>query len=127
MRCLPHAEYLGEGGWGVPPVTVHPHSIRLASKSRDPASRRFLWERWGHGCLQQGARELDRDQWQPLRVRARPRCPGHGWGVTCLLPLAQHTFSLDPTSVETGRGRCPHEPSRAFASTVIGGSSSSGG
>ncbi|NXB83428.1 SEM3G protein, partial [Vidua chalybeata] len=33
----------------------------------------------------------------------------------------QHTFSLDPASVETGRGRCPHEPSRAFASTVIGG------
>ncbi|NXX98447.1 SEM3G protein, partial [Centropus bengalensis] len=33
----------------------------------------------------------------------------------------EHTFSLDPTSVETGRGRCPHEPSRAFASTVIGG------
>lgn len=38
----------------------------------------------------------------------------------------QHTFSLDPASVETGRGRCPHEPSRAFASTVIGGLSSSG-
>ncbi|XP_074770448.1 semaphorin-3G isoform X2 [Athene noctua] len=33
----------------------------------------------------------------------------------------EHTFSLDPTSVETGRGRCPHEPSRAFASTIIGG------
>ncbi|CAM9356707.1 unnamed protein product [Bubo scandiacus] len=33
----------------------------------------------------------------------------------------EHAFSLDPTSVETGRGRCPHEPSRAFASTVIGG------
>ncbi|KAI1234402.1 Semaphorin-3G [Lamprotornis superbus] len=33
----------------------------------------------------------------------------------------EHTFSLDPASVETGRGRCPHEPSRAFTSTVIGG------
>ncbi|KFP16363.1 Semaphorin-3G, partial [Egretta garzetta] len=33
----------------------------------------------------------------------------------------EHTFSLDPASVETSRGRCPHEPSRAFASTVIGG------
>ncbi|XP_054495920.2 semaphorin-3G [Agelaius tricolor] len=33
----------------------------------------------------------------------------------------EHTFSLDPASVESGRGRCPHEPSRAFASTVIGG------
>ncbi|XP_032927796.1 semaphorin-3G [Catharus ustulatus] len=33
----------------------------------------------------------------------------------------EHTFSLDPASMETGRGRCPHEPSRAFASTVIGG------
>ncbi|NWS13614.1 SEM3G protein, partial [Pachyramphus minor] len=36
-------------------------------------------------------------------------------------PRGEHTFSLDPASVETGRGRCPHEPSRAFASTVIGG------
>ncbi|KAM6301024.1 semaphorin-3G [Aegotheles albertisi] len=33
----------------------------------------------------------------------------------------EHTFTLDPTSVRTGRGRCPHEPSRAFASTLIGG------
>ncbi|XP_074952372.1 semaphorin-3G isoform X1 [Phalacrocorax aristotelis] len=33
----------------------------------------------------------------------------------------EHTFSLDPASVEAGRGRCPHEPSRTFASTVIGG------
>ncbi|NWV77960.1 SEM3G protein, partial [Dasyornis broadbenti] len=33
---------------------------------------------------------------------------------------SEHTFSLDPTSVESGRGRCPHEPSRAFASTIIG-------
>ncbi|XP_057887749.1 semaphorin-3G [Melospiza georgiana] len=33
----------------------------------------------------------------------------------------EHTFSLDAASMESGRGRCPHEPSRAFASTVIGG------
>uniref|UniRef100_A0A8B9VWZ8 ubiquitinyl hydrolase 1 n=1 Tax=Anas zonorhyncha TaxID=75864 RepID=A0A8B9VWZ8_9AVES len=33
----------------------------------------------------------------------------------------EHAFSLDPTSVESGRGRCPHEPDGAFASTVIGG------
>ncbi|XP_065543021.1 semaphorin-3G isoform X2 [Lathamus discolor] len=32
-----------------------------------------------------------------------------------------HTFSMDPTSVDPGRGRCPHEPSSAFASTLIGG------
>ncbi|NXF90066.1 SEM3G protein, partial [Eubucco bourcierii] len=33
-----------------------------------------------------------------------------------------HTVvGLDPVSVESGRGRCPHEPSRAFASTIIGG------
>ncbi|XP_071611854.1 semaphorin-3G isoform X1 [Heliangelus exortis] len=36
-------------------------------------------------------------------------------------PRGEHTFSLDPAYVETGRGRCPHEPSRAFTSTVIGG------
>eukprot|EP00076_Gallus_gallus_P025671 XP_015148335.1 semaphorin-3G isoform X1 [Gallus gallus] len=33
----------------------------------------------------------------------------------------QHAFSLDPGSTESGRGRCPHEPDRAFASTIIGG------
>uniref|UniRef100_A0A672U0M0 Semaphorin 3G n=1 Tax=Strigops habroptila TaxID=2489341 RepID=A0A672U0M0_STRHB len=33
----------------------------------------------------------------------------------------EHTFSLDPASVDPGRGRCPHEPSGAFASTLIGG------
>ncbi|KFP04888.1 Semaphorin-3G, partial [Calypte anna] len=36
-------------------------------------------------------------------------------------PRGEHTFSLNPAYVETGRGRCPHEPSRAFTSTVIGG------
>ncbi|XP_034295609.1 semaphorin-3G isoform X1 [Pantherophis guttatus] len=33
----------------------------------------------------------------------------------------EHMFSMDPTSVESGRGRCPHEPNRAFASTFFGG------
>uniref|UniRef100_A0A669R1J5 Semaphorin 3G n=1 Tax=Phasianus colchicus TaxID=9054 RepID=A0A669R1J5_PHACC len=33
----------------------------------------------------------------------------------------EHAFSLDPNSMESGRGRCPHEPDRAFASTIIGG------
>ncbi|NXG75047.1 SEM3G protein, partial [Baryphthengus martii] len=33
----------------------------------------------------------------------------------------EHAFSLDRTSTETGRGRCPHEPRRAFTSTIIGG------
>ncbi|XP_077181982.1 semaphorin-3G [Paroedura picta] len=33
----------------------------------------------------------------------------------------EHVFSLDPTSIESGRGRCPHEPNRAFASTFVGG------
>ncbi|XP_065605515.1 semaphorin-3G [Cyrtonyx montezumae] len=33
----------------------------------------------------------------------------------------QHAFSLDPANMESGRGRCPHEPDRAFASTIIGG------
>ncbi|KAG8128298.1 hypothetical protein E2320_015150, partial [Naja naja] len=28
----------------------------------------------------------------------------------------EHMFSMDPTSIESGRGRCPHEPNRAFAS-----------
>ncbi|EMP33879.1 Semaphorin-3G [Chelonia mydas] len=33
----------------------------------------------------------------------------------------EHVFSLDPTSVQNGRGKCPHEPNRAFASTFTGG------
>lgn len=54
-----------------------------------------------------------------------PACLGTPQGSPACSP-PQHTFSLDPASVESGRGRCPHEPSRAFASTVIGGLSSSG-
>lgn len=54
-----------------------------------------------------------------------PACPGTARGSPACCP-PQHTFSLDPASVESGRGRCPHEPSRAFASTIIGGLSSSG-
>uniref|UniRef100_A0A8D0FXC9 Semaphorin 3G n=1 Tax=Sphenodon punctatus TaxID=8508 RepID=A0A8D0FXC9_SPHPU len=33
----------------------------------------------------------------------------------------EHVFSLDSVSVESGRGKCPHEPNRSFASTFIGG------
>lgn len=37
------------------------------------------------------------------------------------LPFPQHVLHLEPGSVESGRGRCPHEPSRPFASTFVGG------
>ncbi|XP_045386002.1 semaphorin-3G isoform X1 [Lemur catta] len=33
----------------------------------------------------------------------------------------EHVLRLEPASVEGGRGRCPHEPSRPFASTFVGG------
>nr|XP_012626975.1 semaphorin-3G isoform X2 [Microcebus murinus] len=33
----------------------------------------------------------------------------------------EHMLRLEPASVEGGRGRCPHEPSRPFASTFVGG------
>ncbi|KAJ8370796.1 hypothetical protein SKAU_G00108240 [Synaphobranchus kaupii] len=33
----------------------------------------------------------------------------------------EHVFSMDPTNVENGRGKCPHDPSQPFASTFIGG------
>ncbi|KAB0378395.1 semaphorin-3G isoform X2 [Muntiacus reevesi] len=33
----------------------------------------------------------------------------------------EHVLHLEPRSVESGRGRCPHEPSRPFASTFVGG------
>ncbi|NXN96949.1 SEM3G protein, partial [Rhinopomastus cyanomelas] len=35
--------------------------------------------------------------------------------------VGQHVAVLDLASVESGRGRCPHEPSSAFASAIIGG------
>ncbi|XP_004864455.1 semaphorin-3G [Heterocephalus glaber] len=33
----------------------------------------------------------------------------------------EHVLYLEPHTVESGRGRCPHEPSRTFASTFVGG------
>ncbi|XP_061112902.1 sema domain, immunoglobulin domain (Ig), short basic domain, secreted, (semaphorin) 3bl [Conger conger] len=33
----------------------------------------------------------------------------------------EHVFSMDPTNVENGRGKCPHDPSQPFASTFVGG------
>ncbi|KAM5279581.1 semaphorin-3G [Ctenodactylus gundi] len=33
----------------------------------------------------------------------------------------EHVLHLEPGSVESGRGRCPHEPSRPFANTFVGG------
>ncbi|XP_021490905.1 semaphorin-3G [Meriones unguiculatus] len=33
----------------------------------------------------------------------------------------EHVLHLEPSSVENGRGRCPHEPSGPFASTFVAG------
>ncbi|XP_066499630.1 sema domain, immunoglobulin domain (Ig), short basic domain, secreted, (semaphorin) 3bl [Hoplias malabaricus] len=33
----------------------------------------------------------------------------------------EHTFILDSSTVENGRGRCPHDPKQPFASTFTGG------
>ncbi|XP_044789540.2 semaphorin-3G isoform X2 [Bubalus bubalis] len=33
----------------------------------------------------------------------------------------EHVLHLEPRSMESGRGRCPHEPSRPFASAFVGG------
>uniref|UniRef100_A0AAY5KF18 Sema domain-containing protein n=1 Tax=Esox lucius TaxID=8010 RepID=A0AAY5KF18_ESOLU len=33
----------------------------------------------------------------------------------------EHVFTMDPTNVENGRGKVPHDPSLPFASTFIGG------
>ena len=37
----------------------------------------------------------------------------------CVFPL-QHVFTMDPTNVENGRGKVPHDPSLSFASTFSG-------
>lgn len=36
-----------------------------------------------------------------------------------IFPL-QHVFTMDPTNVENGRGKVPHDPSFPFASTFSG-------
>ncbi|XP_062314321.1 sema domain, immunoglobulin domain (Ig), short basic domain, secreted, (semaphorin) 3bl isoform X2 [Osmerus eperlanus] len=33
----------------------------------------------------------------------------------------EHVFTMDPTNVESGRGKVPHDPSLPFASTFVGG------
>ncbi|XP_064422494.1 semaphorin-3G-like [Latimeria chalumnae] len=33
----------------------------------------------------------------------------------------EHAFTMDLMNVENGRGKCPHDPNRPFASTFIGG------
>ncbi|XP_029455360.1 semaphorin-3G isoform X1 [Rhinatrema bivittatum] len=33
----------------------------------------------------------------------------------------EHVFSMDPGNMENGRGKCPHDPNKPFASTFIGG------
>uniref|UniRef100_A0AAZ3QWP9 Sema domain, immunoglobulin domain (Ig), short basic domain, secreted, (semaphorin) 3bl n=1 Tax=Oncorhynchus tshawytscha TaxID=74940 RepID=A0AAZ3QWP9_ONCTS len=33
----------------------------------------------------------------------------------------EHVFTMDPTKMENGRGKVPHDPSLPFASTLIGG------
>lgn len=48
-------------------------------------------------------------------VGARAASPGDA------SPFPQHVLHLEPGSVQSGRGRCPHEPSRPFASTFVGG------
>lgn len=37
-----------------------------------------------------------------------------------LFSVSQHVFTMDPMSVENGRGKVPHDPSVPFASTFIG-------
>uniref|UniRef100_A0A8B9J9F3 Sema domain, immunoglobulin domain (Ig), short basic domain, secreted, (semaphorin) 3bl n=1 Tax=Astyanax mexicanus TaxID=7994 RepID=A0A8B9J9F3_ASTMX len=40
-----------------------------------------------------------------------------GYVISC----RQHVFSLDPSTVQNGRGKCPHDPKQPFASTFTGG------
>ncbi|KAF6313470.1 semaphorin 3G [Rhinolophus ferrumequinum] len=52
-------------------------------------------------------------------------CGTGAFQPTCALVAVghrgEHVLRLEPGSVESGRGRCPHEPSRPFASTFVGG------
>lgn len=52
--------------------------------------------------------ELGRDQHQPLYAQARPRCPGHSWGLTCLLPACSHC----PAHLQPGPCQCGDQPGK---------------
>uniref|UniRef100_A0A4W3JQG9 Sema domain, immunoglobulin domain (Ig), short basic domain, secreted, (semaphorin) 3bl n=1 Tax=Callorhinchus milii TaxID=7868 RepID=A0A4W3JQG9_CALMI len=38
----------------------------------------------------------------------------------------EHMFAMEPAGVRNGRGKCPHDPNRPFASTLVGGELYSG-
>ncbi|XP_035377897.1 sema domain, immunoglobulin domain (Ig), short basic domain, secreted, (semaphorin) 3bl [Electrophorus electricus] len=52
-------------------------------------------------------------------------CGTGAYQPVCVLVLVgqrgEHTFFLEPSTVENGRGRCPHDPKLPFASTFTAG------
>lgn len=42
------------------------------------------------------------------------------FNVSSFFFFPQHVFTMDPTNVENGRGKVPHDPSLPFASTFNG-------
>ncbi|KAM5231166.1 semaphorin-3G isoform 2-T2 [Hipposideros larvatus] len=62
---------------------------------------------------------------QPYNRTHLLACGTGAFQPTCALMAVghrgEHVLRLEPSSVESGRGRCPHEPSRPFASTFVGG------
>ncbi|XP_068816501.1 semaphorin-3G isoform X1 [Struthio camelus] len=62
---------------------------------------------------------------QPYNRTHLLACGTGAFHPVCALVYVGHrgqpAFSLEPASVHSGRGRCPHEPDRPFASAAVGG------
>ncbi|XP_006876085.1 PREDICTED: semaphorin-3G [Chrysochloris asiatica] len=107
------------------------YSLRLDQAWPDP--REVLWQPQPgqkEECVRKG-RDLLTECANFVRV-LKPHNRTHllacGTGAfqpTCALITVghrgEHVLHLEPGTLQGGRGRCPHEPSRPFASTFVGG------
>ncbi|XP_021550610.1 semaphorin-3G [Neomonachus schauinslandi] len=107
------------------------YSLRLDQSWLDP--REVLWPPQPgqkEECVRKGRDPLVEcaNFIRVLRPHNRTHLLACGTGAfqpTCALITVghrgEHVLHLEPSSVESGRGRCPHEPSSPFASTFVGG------
>nr|XP_004661335.2 semaphorin-3G [Jaculus jaculus] len=98
-----------------------------------PDSREVLWPPQPgqrEECVQKGRDPLTECAnflrvLQPYNRTHLLVCGTGAFQPTCALVTVghrgEHVLRLESGSVESGRGRCPHEPSRPFASTFVGG------
>ncbi|XP_003789421.1 semaphorin-3G [Otolemur garnettii] len=107
------------------------YSLRLDQAWPDP--REVLWPpqpRQREECIRKGRDPLTEcaNFVRVLQPHNRTHLLSCGTGafqpICALITVGhrgEHMLHLELSSVENGRGRCPHEPSRPFASTFVGG------